>query len=305
MAMKEFVLATRGSELARCQTGLVRALLLARHPGLAVREEILRTTGDCHPDEALTVLGGSGVFTKELERALLDGRADAAVHSLKDLPVDLPPGLAFGAVLPRADPGDVLVSRHTDGVAGLPSGARLGTGSPRRRAMMLALRDDVQVVPIRGNVPTRLAKAATAEFDAVILAAAGLERLGFAIRGEIAVAGRTLQVVALPTFLPAPGQGAIAVEIRADDRRAADLLSALDDRPTSAAVRAERAVLRALGGGCHLPLGARGTVRDGTLRLEAVLFDATGAPPKHAALEGNAGHPEELGAALARKLHGQ
>ncbi len=305
MAMTEFVLATRGSELARCQTGLVRAALLARHPALAVREEILRTTGDCHPEEALTSLGGSGVFTKELERALLDGRADAAVHSLKDLPVELPKGLAFGAVLPRADPDDVLVSRHPDGVTGLPSGARLGTGSPRRRAMMLALRDDVQVVPIRGNVPTRLAKAATGEFDAVILAAAGLERLGIATRGEIAVAGRTLQVVALPTFLPAPGQGAIAVEIRADDRRAADLLSGLDDRPTSAAVRAERAVLRALGGGCHLPLGARGTVRDGTLRLEAVLFDAAGAPPKHASLEGSAGHPEELGAALARKLHGQ
>jgi|694.fasta_scaffold74283_3 hydroxymethylbilane synthase len=303
--MTEFVLATRGSELALRQAQLVRSALSAHHHGLAVREEILRTTGDRYPDEALTSLGGSGVFTKELERAVLDGRADAAVHSLKDLPVDLPPGLAFGAVLPRADPGDVLVSRYTGGVAGLPPRARIGTGSPRRRAMMLALRDDVQVVPIRGNVPTRMAKAVAGEFDAVILAAAGLERLGFATRGEIAVAGRALQVVALPTFLPAPGQGAIAVEIRADDRRAADLLSALDDRPTSAAVRAERAVLRALGGGCHLPLGARGLVRDGVLRLEAVLFDAAGAPPKHAALEGSAGHPEELGAALARKLHGQ
>jgi len=305
MAMTEFVLATRGSELARRQARLVRSALSAQHPALAVREEIIRTTGDRHPDEALTSLGGSGVFTKELERAVLDRRADAAVHSLKDLPVELPAGLAFGAVLARADPDDVLVSRRAGGLAGLPAGARIGTGSPRRRAMMLALRADADVVPVRGNVPTRLAKAAAGEFDAVILAAAGLERLGFGTAGEIGVAGGTLHVVRLPTFLPAPGQGAIAVEIRADDRRAAEWLSPLDDRPTSAAVRAERAVLRALGGGCHLPLGARGIVRDGVLRLEAVLFDATGAPPKHAALEGSPDHPEKLGAALARMLHGE
>jgi len=302
--MSEFVLATRGSKLARRQTQMVRAALEGVWTGLAVREEIVRTTGDNNPEDDLTALGGSGVFTKELERAVLEQRADAAVHSLKDLPVDLPHGLAFGAVLARASAGDVLVSRHDGGIGGLPRGARIGTGSPRRRAMMLALRDDVEVVSIRGNVPTRLAKAARGDYDAVILAAAGLERLGHAIDGTIGTDHGALHATALPSFLPAPGQGAIAVEIRAGDTRAAGLLEPLNDAGTAAAVEAERAVLRALGGGCHLPLGARATVSGGNLRLEAVLFDLTGAEPKHAALEGSLSHPRELGEALARKLHG-
>jgi hydroxymethylbilane synthase len=303
--MAEFILATRGSELARRQTRLVREALAAAWPDLAVREEVTSTTGDRHPAASLTALGGSGVFTKELERALLDGRADAAVHSLKDLPVELPGELALGAILRRAHAGDVLASRHPDGVEGLPPGARIGTGSPRRRAMMLARRGDVEVVPVRGNVPTRLAKAARGEYDAVIVAAAGLERLGLSVEGQLALPAGALHTAGLPGFLPAPGQGAIAVEIRAADARAAAWLAPLDHAETAAAVRAERAVLRALGGGCHLALGARGGVREGVLHLEAVLFDLPGTPPKHAALEGSADRPEELGAALARKLHGK
>ena len=304
-AMADFILATRGSELARRQTQLVIAELDVAWPGLRFREEIVRTTGDLHPAADLTALGGSGVFTKELERALIEGRADAAVHSLKDLPVELPGGLVLGAILRRADPDDVLVSRHPGGVEGLPSGARIGTGSPRRHAMMRALRDDVPVVPIRGNVPTRLAKTAGGDYDAVIVAAAGLQRLGLVTGGPMKVAGEDLYVVRLPTFLPAPGQGAIAVEIRADDVRAVDLLAPLDDAETAVAVRAERAVLRALGGGCHLALGARGKARRGLLQLEAVLFDAPDSAPKHAMLEGSADRPDELGGALARKLNGQ
>lgn len=265
----------------------------------------MRTTGDCHPEESLTALGGSGVFTKELERAVLAGHADAAVHSLKDLPVELPEGLVLGAILRRANPDDVLVSRHQGGVAGLPSQARIGTGSPRRHAMMLALRTDVNVLPIRGNVPTRLAKAARGDYDAVIVAAAGLERLGLPVDGPINSGDGILHVSPLPGFLPAPGQGAIAVEIRASDGRAEGLLAPLADAETSAAVEAERAVLRALGGGCHLALGAKGCVRGERLFLEAVLFDAPGTTPKHAALEGSADRPRELGEALARKLHGE
>lgn len=249
-------------------------------------------------------MGGAGVFTKELERAVLEQRADAAVHSLKDLPVDLPRGLAFGAVLARASADDVLVSRHPDGIAGLPRGARIGTGSPRRRAMMLALRDDADIAPIRGNVPTRLAKAARGDYDAVILAAAGLVRLGHAVDGPITAEEKVLHIAGLPDFLPAPGQGAIAVEVRADDARAIGLLAPLHDAGTAGAVEAERAVLRALGGGCHLPLGARATVAGQDLLLEAVLFDLSGAEPKHAALEGSLSRPRELGEALARKLHG-
>ena len=302
--MTEFILATRGSELARRQTQMVRVALESAWPGLAGREEIIRTTGDENPEGDLTALGGSGLFTKELERAVLGQRADAAVHSLKDLPVDLPEGLSLGAVLARASADDVLVSRHAGGVTGLPRGARIGTGSPRRRAMMLALRGEVDVVPIRGNVPTRLAKAASAGYDAVILAAAGLERLGHVVDGAVGTDYGAVYATALPTFLPAPGQGAIAVEIRADDDRAAGLMEPLNDAATAAAVEAERAVLRALGGGCHLPLGARATVSGEVLRLEAVLFDLSGGEPKHAALEGSLSCPRELGEALARKLHG-
>ena len=302
--MSEFVLATRGSELALRQAKLVRSALLGFWPGLEVREEIVRTTGDRHPDDDLAALGGSGVFTKELERVVIAGHADAAVHSLKDLPVDLPAGLVVGAVLTRANPDDVLVSRHAGGVAGLPRGARVGTGSPRRRAMMMALRSDVTVAPIRGNVPTRLAKAATGEFDAVILAAAGLQRLGHGVDGRLMAGGGFLHASVLPSFLPAPGQGAIAVEIRAVDSRSAELLSPLHHPDTGAAVEAERAVLRALGGGCHLALGARGNVEGGVLHLEAVLFDVSGAAPKHAVLAGSAARPRELGEKLAEILHG-
>lgn len=304
MPMAEFVLATRGSELARRQTRIVREALEAAWPGLVVCEEVVRTTGDVHPEEDLTALGGSGVFTKELERAVVERRADAAVHSLKDLPVDLPEVLAFGAVLARTNADDVLASRHAGGVEGLPRGARIGTGSPRRRAMMLALRGDADVVAIRGNVPTRLAKAARGEYEAVILAAAGLQRLGHSIGGEIQTDQGSLHVSTLPTFLPAPGQGAIAVEMRAEDARAAELLAPLHDSATAAAVEAERAVLRALGGGCHMALGALGQVKNDVLYLEAVLFDLHGAEPKHAALEGSVSRPRELGEALAKKLHG-
>ncbi len=303
--MGDFILATRGSELARRQTVIVINELQDAWPELRFREEIVRTTGDLHPAEDLTVLGGSGVFTKELQRALLEGRADAAVHSLKDLPVESPAGIRIAAIARRAEAGDVLVSRHAGGVDGLPAGARIGTGSPRRCAMMLALRNDVVMASIRGNVPTRLAKAASADFDAVILAAAGLERLGFATAGPVEAAGGFLHVSALPGFLPAPGQGAIAIEVREDDERAAEVVAALYHHETAVAVRAERAVLRALGGGCHLALGALGTVQGDALRLEAVLFDAPDAPPKHAVLEGSIDDPGGLGQALARKLHGK
>ena len=303
--MTDFILATRGSELARRQTQLVIGELRKAWPELRFGEEIVRTTGDLHPEAELTVLGGVGVFTKELQRAVLDGRADAAVHSLKDLPVESPAGMRIAAIAPRGEAHDVLVSRHSGGVDGLPAGARLGTGSPRRCAMMQALRGDVQMASVRGNVPTRLGKAASGEFDAVILAAAGLARLGFATSGPIEVAGGTLHVSPLPGFLPAPGQGAMAIEVREDDDRAAEIVAALHHHETAVAVGAERAVLRELGGGCHLALGALGTVQGGILRLEAVLFDATGAGPKHAVLEGPIDDPAGLGKAVARKLHGK
>jgi hydroxymethylbilane synthase len=301
--MAEFILATRGSELARVQTRMVREGMLRAWPHIFVREEIVRTTGDRHPEENLTNLGGSGVFTKELENAVLLKRAHAAVHSLKDLPVDLPRGLLLGAILPRGNPDDVLVSAKPGGVEALAAAARVGTGSPRRAAMMQALRADLCIEPVRGNVPTRVRRVANGEFDAVILAAAGLERLGWPADGAFDLEGKTLHCSTLATFLPAPGQAAIAVEIREGDDETVRVVSVLHDVNTSAAVRAERCVLRALGGGCHLALGARGTVADdGSLRLEAVLFDRAGEPPKMARVSGAPDQAEELGRPVAAAL---
>lgn len=299
-------LATRGSELALAQTREVARRLLESCPQADVREEIFRTAGDRNLEADLATAGAldKGLFTKELEEAMLAGRADAAVHSLKDLPVSLPEGLAMGAILPRADTADVLVTRASGGLAELPGGARVGTGSPRRRGMLLAARGDVVSAPIRGNVPTRLAKLAGGGFDGIILAAAGLKRLGMIAEGVMKVDGAELHVTRLEGFLPAPGQGAIAVEIRAGDTATADLLRPLHDADTDAAVRAERAVLEALGGGCHMALGARATVDGDALGLRAVVFDASGAAPKYAAATGSRAEPESLGRAVAAQLHG-
>ena len=300
--MSDFILATRGSELARVQARMVREGLVRAWPQLTVREDVVRTTGDRHPEENLTTLGGSGVFTKELEAALFDRRASAAVHSLKDLPVDLPSGLVLGAILPRGSAGDVLVSRQPGGPAGLPAGARIGTGSPRRAGMMRALRRDTEVVPVRGNVPTRIGRVAEGKFDAVILAAAGLERLGFSADGPFLIGPVMLHAFPLMSFLPAPGQGAIAVEVREEDTRAREMVGVLEDAETAAAVRAERSVLRAIGGGCHLALGALGRVDGDRLHLQAVLFDHSGGKPKMAELSGAREGAEELGRAVAAMI---
>jgi hydroxymethylbilane synthase len=300
--MSDFILATRGSELARVQARMVREGLVRVWPQLTVREDVVRTTGDRHPEESLTTLGGSGVFTKELEAALFDRRASAAVHSLKDLPVDLPSGLVLGAVLPRGSAGDVLVTRQPGGPASLPAGARIGTGSPRRAGMIRALRRDTEVVPVRGNVPTRIGRVAEGKFDAVILAAAGLERLGFSADGPFLIGPVMLHAFPLMSFLPAPGQGAIAVEVREEDTRAREMVGVLEDAETAAAVRAERSVLRAIGGGCHLALGALGRVDGDRLHLQAVLFDHSGGKPKMAELSGAREGAEELGRAVAAMI---
>lgn len=302
MTGTEFLLATRGSELARRQTQLVADGLHAAWPGLTVREEIIRTTGDRHPQADLTALGGSGVFTKELQRAVLARQTDAAVHSLKDLPVEASAGLLVAAVLARGNPADVLVSSCADGLGGLAQGARVGTGSPRRAAMIRALRRDVDVVSVRGNVPTRVALVAEGRVDAVILAAAGLERLGMPSDGPFAHGNAGLHAAVLPTFLPAPGQGAIAVEVRSDDAPALERVAALHDAVTAAEVQAERAVLRALGGGCHMAVGVLGKVADGILEVSAVLFDAPDSEPKMARLSGRPDEAEDIGRAVAELL---
>jgi hydroxymethylbilane synthase len=250
-------LGTRGSELARWQAEWVRAAL-ARH-GVAAEVVIVQTRGDAEVDRPLHLLEGKGFFTKEIEDALLDGRVDVAVHSLKDLPTQLPEGLALAAVPTRADPADALVTRAAGvtAIAGLAPGARIGTSSLRRVAQLRYLRPDLEIRPLRGNVPTRVHKVQEGRdgLDAALLARAGLERLGLA--QQIAAAIDPLVV------MPAPGQGALALEVRRDDRRVAAVLAPLEDRASAHAVAAERSLLAALEGGCQAPVAAYCSAADG------------------------------------------
>ena len=271
--MKTMILGTRGSEQALVQTRDVAARLGQAHPGLAVEETIIKTTGDKRLDVSLSAPGSleKGLFTKELEEALLSKSVHAAVHSLKDLPTEQPPGLIVGAILERADISDALASKHAGGWKGLPPEATVATSSLRRKNQLLLLRPDLQIVEIRGNVPTRLRKVfENHELDALVVASAALARLG----KEIVPDG--LQITVIEEMLPAPGQGAVAVECRADDKETRDLLAAIHHEPTALCVRAERELLHRLGGGCHMPLGTRAVIEDGKLRLLAALFEADG-----------------------------
>lgn len=297
-----FRLATRGSDLALAQTREVARRLRETNPVLELAECVISVAGDRDKNTDLSGAAAPGLFTKELEAALLENRADAAVHSLKDLPTTLPGGLSLAAVLPRADSADVLVAVQPGGLGGLPPGARVGTGSPRRRAMLRHARPDLAAVPFRGNVPTRLAKLAAGECEATILAAAGLARLGHPVSGSIRIDGCTLHLTRLEDFLPAPGQGAIAVEVRSDDAETAGIFSMLHDAETDAAVRAEREVLRASGGGCHLALGAKARFVGSEWHLEAVIFGESDGSVRYAAAHGT--DPDTLGRAVAAKLHG-
>jgi hydroxymethylbilane synthase len=253
-------LGTRSSRLALAQAqGAVSALAQVLGPGSVEMVEI-RTTGDAISERrpAGHLLVGDGQFTGELERALLDRRIDVAVHSLKDLPTASNPTLRLGAILARGDPRDCLLSRHPGGLDGLPFVARIGTSSVRRAAQLAAARLDLVARPIRGNVDTRLRRLEAGEYDALLLAAAGLDRLGVPVSKD--------DLLPLELMLPAPGQGALALQVRADD---VPLVAALNHEPTRVAVQAERALLRTLGGGCLAPLGALAVVVDGQLRLRA------------------------------------
>ena len=241
-------LGTRGSALARWQTGWVLARLREHWPGLASQVRTFTTTGDRLLDKPLPEIGGKGVFTEELEQALLRGEIDLAVHSLKDLPVAVTPGLALGAVCARADARDVLISPSGAGLWALPPGARVGTSSLRRSAQLRRARPDLTILSLRGNVDTRLRKAQQGDYDAIVLAAAGVLRLG--------LGAAITEYLSLEVMLPAPGQGALAVQCRASDAGTQALLAPLEDAPTRAAVEAERAFLSGLGGGCAAPVAA-------------------------------------------------
>jgi hydroxymethylbilane synthase len=284
-------LGTRGSRLAMAQAReAASALAEVLSPGSVEMVEI-RTKGDAISERrpAGHLVVGDGQFTGELEQALLDERIDVAVHSLKDLPTTSDPGLRLGAILERADPRDCLLSRHPAGLDGLPFGARIGTSSVRRAAQLAAIRVDLVARPIRGNVDTRMRRLETGDYDGILLAAAGLDRLGVTV-GE----GDRLP---LDLMLPAPGQGALAIQVRADD---VPLVVSLDHGPTRIAVEAERALLRALGGGCLAPLGALAEIADGQLRLRAAYEGRTGFT--RVDLSGPAERPGEVVAEAAARI---
>ena len=298
MPFRPLRIGTRGSPMALYQAGLVRDRLRDAHPDLAAEGAVelvpIRTTGDRVLTRLLAEIGGKGLFTKEIEEALFDRRIDLAVHSLKDMETVLPAGLEIGGVLARDDPRDALVSRSGAGLADLPQGARIGTASLRRRAQLLRQRGDFEVVPIRGNVDTRLAKLAAGAFDALVLALCGLERLG--------KAGLASEILMPDLMLPAVGQGALAIECRAADRALRQLLAPLNDPPSAACVAAERAMLAALDGSCRTPIAGLATIAEGRLSLDALLLAPDGSAERRGHIAGAIGEAVALGTELGERL---
>lgn len=300
---RSLVIGSRGSKLALWQSQWVKSQLETRNPQLDVRIEIIRTTGDQLASASLPQIGGKGVFTKELEDALLERRIDLAVHSLKDLPTSLPAGLEIAAVTSREDVRDALLIRPSlresaRTLESLPRGARIGTSSLRRASQLRHLRSDFVIVELRGNVETRVRKLETEEYDAVVLAAAGLKRLGLADRIDA--------LIDVSQVLPAVGQGALGIETRALDTRVVTLLAPLNDRQTRLATDAERAVLRSLGGGCAVPIAAHARIglqnSDEILTLDGLVADVGGTRILRDRLVGHPENAEILGRALAEHL---
>lgn len=290
--MKTLTVGTRGSALAVRQTASVVGMLESRHPHLEIRTKIIKTKGDKILDIPLDKIGDKGLFVKEIEQALLSGEIDFAVHSMKDLPSEMPAGLCIAAVPERLDPSDILVSNGIT-LDDLPSGARIGSSSVRRRAQLLNLRPDLVISDLRGNLDTRLRKLDAGEFDAIILASAGLHRLGWA--------DRITCEIPHDVCLPAVGQGALAIQAREDDSAVLDLLRPLDHHPSRIAVLAERSLLGELQGGCQVPVGALAVV-GGDIRLKGIIASLDGSRLVRAEVRGSLADPEAVGIQLARRL---
>ncbi|RPH96525.1 MAG: hydroxymethylbilane synthase [Lysobacterales bacterium] len=297
MPMKRMRIATRKSELALWQANHVAGLLRRRHPGLEVDLLPMVTRGDVILDQPLARIGGKGLFLKELERALLNHDADIAVHSMKDVPVEEAPGLVVDVMLERANPFDALLSRDGQRLDELPAGSRVGTSSLRRQCQLKALRPDLGVADLRGNVNTRIRKLQEGEYDAIVLACAGLERLG--------LGGLITEVLAPPRWLPAATQGTIGVQRRADDASAASLVAVLGDADAMLRTRAERAVSAALQGSCQVPLAVFAEQREGGFRISGLVGMPDGSRVLRAAAEGPVGDADRLAASVARDLLGQ
>ncbi len=292
-------LGTRGSPLALAQAHMVRAALAAAHRFDPEEVEIvvIRTTGDRIQDRPLSEAGGKGLFTKEIEEALLDRRIDLAVHSSKDLPTVLPDGLVLTACLPREDARDAFISRKAASLAALPQGAVVGTVSLRRQAMLLRKRPDLRIVTLRGNVETRLRKIDEGEADATLLALAGLKRLG--------LTSAVTEILDTQDFLPAAGQGAVGIETREDDARTRSLLAAIDHADTTVALAAERAYLGVLDGSCRTPIGGHATIDGGTIGFRGIVIRPDGSEAFETARSGRAAEAAALGADAGRELKGR
>jgi hydroxymethylbilane synthase len=297
-ATMRLIFATRPSALARWQTQWVMQALKAFYPDLVCEEKVITTQGDKILDRPLPEIGGKGLFTQELENELLSGTVHCAVHSLKDLPVENPKGLTIGCVPVRADVRDALISKHGFTLDKLPPSAIVGTSSLRRAAQLLAARPDLKIESLRGNVDTRLRKALEGQYDAILLAGAGLTRLG--------LGAQVTEWLSLDVMLPAPGQGALAVQCRADDQPTLDLIAALEDRSTRRAVTAERAFLQALGGGCAVPVAAYAQIpgdQDGKIDLTGLVISEDGR--KAIKVTGKDRDTQRLGDELAEKAISQ
>lgn len=291
---KTLTIGTRASKLALWQANHVKTLIEERYADVKVILKHIVTSGDKIQDVPLAKIGGKGLFTKELETAMLQGEIDLAVHSLKDMPVELPAGLTLAAITSRENAGDALISPRYGTIDKLPEGAKVGTSSLRRRAQLRRYRPDLEIRELRGNVDTRLKKLDTGDLDAIVLAVAGLSRLGWG--------GRITEVLSHEVCLPAVGQGALAIETRAEDVEVLGLLSFLNDTETRVAVTAERAFLRVVEGGCQVPVGVHAKVIGEKLTLNAVILSVDGQEVVEDHLIGNSKEAEKLGQTLAERM---
>jgi hydroxymethylbilane synthase len=294
MTQATVTIGTRGSQLALWQANWVKAAIRANHPDASVELAIIKTRGDKILDVPLAKVGGKGLFVKEIEEALLDGRIDLAVHSMKDMPAQIPGGLCIGAIPEREEPRDVLITRSGRPLDDLKPGARVGTSSLRRSAQLLYARPDVDIVPLRGNLDTRLRKLESESLDAIVLAAAGVRRLG--------LAHRITQVLDESIMLPAVGQGALCIEIREADPRITPLVGELDDRATRLVVMGERAFLDRLEGGCQVPIAGHGHLDEGGYSLTGLVCDVDGTHRIKETRTGPAENSERIGLELADAL---
>ena len=291
---RRFTIGSRGSELALWQTNHVKATLEKHFPKLQLEIKIIKTTGDKMLDVALAKIGDKGLFTKQIETALLNREIDLAVHSLKDLQTVQPQGLIIGAVSKRETPNDVLISKKHASIDELPVGAKVATGSLRRRSQLLFYRPDLQIFEIRGNVPTRIEKFSESDLDAMILAFAGVHRLN--------LDAHISQIIPFEIMLPAVGQGAMAVEIRSEDVELKEFLQVFKDVETEICVTAERAFLRTLEGGCQVPIGANATLKNGEIHLEGMVGNLNGTINWREKIVGSIENAEKLGKRLAQTL---